>query len=325
MHKGAFFAVLLAGALAAVFASPVWALEKNPRWWWTLEDMEKLGALERKARLKGKEYVAESAHWIVKTEISKRFACEVALFMDGFHDTFEAVLRLPWKKRIKKKPTIIVLPSVTRYRKQFKDGSEGHYSLKFEEDECVKIQMTVFVRDPYEREFIRFYRPALLHEGSHLLLKQHFGTTPVPVWLTEGVATYFQFWDLKKRVFHNTVNRCCRSSFLLAYLKHRRMEKREGHDLDYLFGLTKKTWNRDRMGPRTKAEYGLAESLVDALLSSDEGCRLFRALVKRLSEWEEEDELFPPGEEERVKTLWEEHVAFLEEELLPKEQDGDGR
>ncbi|MHC5040713.1 MAG: hypothetical protein ACYTHM_25660, partial [Planctomycetota bacterium] len=208
-----------------------------------------------------------------------------------------------------------------RYIKKTKDGSEGRFTFRFDEDgKCTKIRATVFARDEHEWKFVRFNRPALLHESTHLLLQRYMGKHPVPVWLGEGLATYFQFWDLKKEIFHNTTGRYARSSLLLAYLKSRKTEKREGHPLDRLFAFTKKTWNPDRMGPKAKADYGLAESFIDTLFTSDEGEALLRALLAQLIEFHPGDELFSSRQMERVKALWEEQIAFLEEEMLPQER-----
>ena len=46
--------------------------------------MDRIAKLEKKSRWTDGAYRVESAHWIVETEISKRFGVEAALFLDGY-------------------------------------------------------------------------------------------------------------------------------------------------------------------------------------------------------------------------------------------------
>ncbi|MHC4777075.1 MAG: hypothetical protein ACYTFG_00710, partial [Planctomycetota bacterium] len=254
----------------------------------------------------------ETEHWVVETQISKRFTCETALFMEYFHKTFMDAFAFSLKVRIPDKPKVVVLKGVAEYRKRFSDGSEGNYILKFDEDgSCLEYEMVVFARDDYEKEFIRFYRPSLLHEGAHLLFFKFFGKAKCPIWFTEGVATYFQFWDLKARKFENVIGSAKRSGYLLHFLKAMRAEKEDRDHIDYLLSLENRDWNPDKMGPKAKYDYGLAQSFVDMLFQSHDGTALMKKLLVHLIDGEEVGEILSVAERDELKSLWKEHVEFL--------------
>jgi hypothetical protein len=257
--------------LVALLPSPAFA-----RWSWTREQRKQIADLQKKVE-PGTEfpYTLEVEHWKVQTEISPRFTAELGLFMDLFHDSFHELLGgLKAKPRIELKPTVQVFASREAYR-----AKHDSYEWK-KKGGWTTFHLYTYVDGPAQREFARFYHPILLHEGTHVLLRGLLGKVRNPKWFDEGVATYFQFWDLTRSVKVNRKTRYRRSEYLGVLVQT--LRKNGPPDLKKLLSLDATTWDPDDMGPIAKRHYALAESLIDCMLSSKKGTLLFKKTFDRI-------------------------------------------
>lgn len=256
-----------------------------PGWQWSKPQRKLVADLEQTVAHEGERFTLEGAHWRVETEVSARFTAELTLFMDLFHEAFHKLLEeLEPTAVVERKPTVVVFATKERYAREFSDGSRGHYRYHWDEHGTWdELHLYTFIEKPEEREFAQFYQPILLHEGTHVLLRCVLGQNDCPVWFDEGVATYFQFWDLRLNVSQNLKTRYARS-FYRGRLKE--AYARELPDLPPLLAVESKAWNPDSMGPIAERHYALAESVIDALLGEPKGRPVFKALFDRLKQGE---------------------------------------
>ncbi|MHC5037942.1 MAG: hypothetical protein ACYTHM_11565 [Planctomycetota bacterium] len=302
---------LLGILILLVCSGKAWTAEKKGGWWWTEKEQEAIR--EKMSEVVEKEGVfsVESKHWIVETKVPGTFCVETLLFMDLVTRFYETFVRLDCPVRIQKKPKVVVFPNGEEYKKRFKDGSRGQFDFRYDYFRNVtSFCLYTYLENDREKDFIHFYKPILLHEGTHLLTQKLFGCRTVPLWLDEGLATFIQFWDLRKDGKENRKNRYKRSPYLQQLKGLLHAFKGEGHPLDYLFGVDLKRWNPDGMGRKAHYHYGLAESLIDMFLSTEEGKKSLNQILKKAIA---SPKVFPMDEAMRgqVKQDWDKHVAGL--------------
>jgi hypothetical protein len=142
-----------------------------------------------------------------------------------------------------------------------------------------------------------------MHEGTPILLRRILGRAKAPKWFDEGLATFFQFWDLRGTTKDNLKNRYSRS----VYRTHLRESYRVSPlPLNKL--LTIEKWNPEVMGPHAEQHYAYAESLLDFLLTAKEARIFYSRIFKRLREGD------PPVDENELSSqdfLWYRHIKRI--------------
>ncbi len=283
----------------AILAILLGISDADGAWSWSRRERGIIRRLEKSVTTVGGRYRLNGTHWIAETEVSRRFTAELSLFMDLFSTSLTNVIK--GNPRTKRKPVVLIFRDEQRYAAKFSDGSRGHYKYTYRDGRgFTELHVYSFIKNEEERRFRNFYYPILMHEGTHILVRRLFGNTKIPTWFDEGVATFFQFWDLRASVKDNLRKRYARS----IYRKHVIQSfHTEPITLQELLAIVE--WNPDSMGPGAKKNYAYAESFVDFLLSSEERRRSFNRVFKRLLKGE------PPLTEERVVSLqaaWYSHI-----------------
>lgn len=274
---------------------------QSSTWIWSKKELKEIAALEKSATVDGAWHVVETDLWLVRTEIDSRFSAELARFMDRFDEAFaELITGLHDGRKIPKKPTVVIYANKATYEAEFPGGSRGYFRWRHGSEQFEEFHVYSFIERPEEREFKFFYTPILIHEGTHLLLRTYLGKGHAPLWFDEGMATYFQFWNLKQSGKQNLASRYSRS-FYRDPLKSAYLEGPP--TLAGLFGVQK--WNPDNMGPKAKRNYALAESMVDFMLSSRGGRKIFKRTFERIRTGES---LFSEKELAKIEPGWHAHI-----------------
>ncbi|MBI3831232.1 MAG: hypothetical protein HY291_17065 [Planctomycetes bacterium] len=289
---------------------------KERPWKWNEAEERKVGEVEKAVKKEGNFFVFESAHWLVRTEVSARFTAELACFMDLYYEKLHAVLGLPPKPKIPQKPTVQIFAQQKDYAAIFNDNSRGHYRYLFDgpTGRVKELCLYSFIIRPEERDFARFYYQILLHEGTHLLLRTHLGKERIPVFLDEGIATYFQFWDLRASREENLSKRYSRSFYRYTL---QALQKKDYPSLEGYMALKPEAWNPDKMGMKALTNYALGESFIETLLTQPEAKGLFEKILTGLLD-PNAKEKFGRAEIDKSQTLWHAQLDKLVLSLNPK-------
>ncbi|MHC4831418.1 MAG: DUF1570 domain-containing protein, partial [Planctomycetota bacterium] len=122
------------------------------------------------------------------------------------------------------------------------------------------------------------YSPILLHEATHQLLRTSIGARDLPVWFDEGIAAYFQGWDVSLPASEN-LTRLRGTHYRIEQVQEAWNEERLV-PLSRLIRLNRGGWAPDDWGEVTMLHYGQAASLIAYLLASEGGKKLFRRLIR---------------------------------------------
>lgn len=311
LRGGIFSALLAVWLLGMCLPAPARAGARLKFWVWTLKDRKKIEDLEEDVEKEGALYTLETEHWHVASEVDARFTAELAHFLELFIEVFPKIFTVRETFDLPLKPTAIVYASPEGYAAKGPPGSRGVFRYAFRGEEWAEFGLYSFVSHPEERIFPKFYTPVLLHEGTHLLFQGMVGQKRIPVWLNEGLASYFQFWEVTKSIKLNRKNRYLHSDFWPILKKIARRGKDELPPLAYLVGLTSETWDADGMGEKTGEHYALAESFVDYLLDSRGGRRYVRKMFERMMD---DEPLMTEEEIDKIERRWHKHILEVTRE-----------
>lgn len=296
--------VPLVTALAAALlgAGVCTAQTGRAKWTWTPAEVRRIDGLAAAAEADAEGFhLVRTERWIVRTDVSARFAAEAAVFLDLFSDAFAEML--PGKARTAVRPTLTVFAEEKAYRRIFDDGTRGYYRWRFDKGDFAELTLYTYCGSEAERRFAAFPHAILLHEGTHVLMRRCLGSRAVPAWFDEGVATWVQYRDLRRRGRDpRTGWTDSRFRKLLADTVRTRPE--QIIPLDRLLNLRHADWNPDKLGPKALMHYAAAERLIDFLLSDDDGREVLRAGWTALLDGSEPPEL-------NVRTLepaWLRHI-----------------
>ena len=271
--------------LAAGLPAILWAAEPSAnKWNWTLPEITQIKANELRVRKEESFFVLASEHWVVKTEISARFTSELATFLELFWNNFQAIMCFNAAPQVKLKPTVVVFAKIDDYKIIYDDGTRGHCKYQWDTQGNWKyFHLYSFVKNDKERDFTLFYHPILLHEGTHILLRQYLGKSHLPIFIDEGLASFFQAWDLRSSMFgeENLKKRYARS-FYPPYLKEFADGAKEIPKIADLCEISDKNWNPDKMGPIALRNYALAECFIDLLVVNPQCQPFLRRMVQNL-------------------------------------------
>jgi hypothetical protein len=305
MTRIAFIAVVVPFLWAS---RAVQAREKLPNWCWKKEDLKKIRELESEVTREGLSHCLENGLWRVETGISPKFTAEVLYYMTLFREVFTKTLGFGEEPALGIRIKVVVFPTEEEYERIYPNGSRGQYAYDFDDEgRLSKLTIHTYVQYDYETDFQYFYRPILQHEGAHLFLKLLFGRTKVPVWLDEGIAMYFQYWDMNKSPGKNIAKRYKSSMFIYRLKKRIKEFASKGDKLEYLLSIPNKRWNPDRMGHLAEYHYGLAESLVDFFFSTPENKKRLHQILKNLLE--KKRPVIP--QKGAIRILWDQHLRRI--------------
>lgn len=325
-------AVLFA-ALCWWWTSQAGAYER--RFIWTEKEKKQIEKLEKTIDKAGKNadgfYVYETPHWNLNIEISPRFAAEAAVYMELYYDVLSPILDLK-EDTPGMKPTLTVFDSEVKYQKAMSiPGSRGVFSYGFRGEEFSKLDLLTYM-DPSEGRakmlFEYAYHPVIQHEGTHCLLQRRVGAINMPDWLNEGFAEYFENWDLRAKTTLAGKTKADadarRERMVRSYgdkvLREYVQKNQDYPRLSYLISLeTSDKWDPDNMGEITGQHYKMAESFVDALLSTPKGREQAKVMVGRMMKKE------PPVTEDEIPELELMWYEYLDEvwsvAMSPKTKD----
>ena len=270
-------------------------------WVWSKKELKRIASIEKSVKSEAGWFEVETKHWLIRTQVDRRFTAELAQFMDHFDQEFSDLLRGIHKgRKVKQKPTVVIYADHARYNREFPGGSRGYYRWSHQGRKWSEFHLYSYIQNQEERKFSSFYHPILIHEGAHILFRTYLGQGGAPLWFDEGMATYFQFWDLRDSPKKNLSSRYSRSIY--------RQDLRNAYEagpptLRTLFDVT--TWNPDNMGPQARRNYALAESLVDFMMSSKTGRKIFKRTFQRIPSG---TALFTEKEIAQLEPLWQEHI-----------------
>lgn len=239
--------------------------------------------------------------YLVKTDVDRAFALDVACYLERFRSQLRAIFREYVPER--RPPLVVVYRDRERYRRVVGGGeSRGFYSPK------TRTLSTYLDVEKGERDFATFYARILLHEGTHQLVTALIG--PAPPWFDEGVASYFQEWDVRRTVDDNLDR--------LKDTHYRFQDVRDAFGterwvpLARLLALDRAAFAPDDFGPATNLHYAEAASFVSFLLATDERRKMFRRIYVSLRRQEGKeglDRVLHPAAVGRLDEAWREHVA----------------
>ncbi|MCX7934215.1 MAG: hypothetical protein N3A66_03035 [Planctomycetota bacterium] len=308
---------LLALAMAALACSLLTAGEGNyvKKWIWEKDELKKIAEMEKKVAFKDGYFVYETDNFIVKTELGERFTAEAALFMEIFHAVFLEVFNFKTGSEVDIKPTLVIFKSAERYAQVGIGGSRGVFTWR-QAGEKVEFALYTYMKEDRLCNFSNCYHPVIQHEGTHCLVQKLVGTKPVPAWLTEGMATFYEYWDYRSKASPSgNKPKDAEARKKRLTLSERKHYLRDGvresggqyPTLKYLLSLnTLRQWDVDGMGPRTGLHYAMAESFADFLISDKKGRDYLRLIFERLVKGEKE--LLQDKEIEELEPRWHKHL-----------------
>ncbi len=303
-------ALLLACALIA-------AGEGNyvKKWIWEKDELKKIAEMEKKVAFKDGFFVFETDNWIVKTELGERFTAEAALFMEIFNAVFLEVFNFKTGSEVDIKPSLIIFNSAEKDAQVGISGSRGVFTWRQAGN---KVEFTLYTYMKADRlsTFSNCYHPVIQHEGTHCLVQKLVGTRHVPAWLTEGMATFYEYWDYRSKASPSGNKpkdvEARKKRLTLSARKHHlrdgvRNSGGQYPPLKYLLSLnTLQEWAVDGMGPRTGLHYAMAESFADFLISDKKSRESLRIIFARLVKGEKE--LLQEKEIAELEPKWHKHL-----------------
>jgi len=262
--------ILLLG-LAVLVAAPAFAAT----------DEAELARIRRKVKKSGLFYTVTYKNYVIKTDIDEQFAAEAAVYMNRFYDAFRSFF--------KPKPKVSTVPAVYFFKNR---ETYKTYVKKFDSDKLLnaggfyrsrrgKSELFCWHNRP-GTGFRGFPKQVVRHEGAHQLLNYILGTRRIPIWYNEGVATFFEGWNVEKPREWNLAN-LENTNTRFAVIR-RTFGTKEFLDLHYLVKLNSKTWVPDDFGKKTLLHYAEVQSFMTFLLVSKDGRKFFTVIFKAVAQ-----------------------------------------
>lgn len=310
--------------LAGLFAffvglapSPAHAGARLRHWVWTIQDRDQIKKILPEVKEEKGVWSVETEHWIAASEVDAQFTAELAHFLETFQEVFPEIFAVEGEIKPPFKPRAIVYANAGRYTSAGGiPGSGGVFRWGYQGDKITVFEFSSFIGHPEQRRFHKFHTTTLLHEVTHLLLQAMVGMRRVPVWFNEGLATYFECWEITKSEKLNRKNRYLHSNSwqtLKNYVRDVKRKKGELRPLKELTELTYETWNADNMGPKTSLNYALSESFLDYLLTDRKGRKLVKEMYARFLE---DQPMLTDEEIEKHERYWHKHIQKVTKEKL---------
>jgi hypothetical protein len=252
---------------------------------------------------------ATGGSYVVRTDAGAEFALDAACFLERFRSQLDHIFRdVPPPAR--RPPLVLIFADEARYRRAVEGSrARGVYVA------ASRTLYTFLDRARGESDFATFYAKILLHEGAHEALHARCG--PLPPWFDEGVASYFQEWDVRLPVDANLER--LRSTHYRIEDVRAAFGTERWVPLCRLLALGPAEWDADGYGPRTNLHYAEAASFVSFLLATKSGQRVFSRVYRAVKEREAIENVLT---RERVRALereWEEEIRERIAGVMPPE------
>ena len=241
---------------------------------WSKRDRSKIRKFRRRVQAQDGVCQVRSQYYDVATEVDEDFTAQTAHYMDKLYVTFLKLLKFPVVVQVR--PKVVIFRSQEAYQDALGSDtqSRGCFCPRWSRDGQAEFALYSYIKFPYERRFGQFYVPVLNHEGVHQIVQMQAGRNYVPIFLNEGLATYFQFTKLHE---NDRKKRDARSGFLAITARAYRAKTLPS--LNSLINISG-PWDVDDFGPKTTLRYGCAESFV-AFLITDKNGRKYLTKVYR--------------------------------------------
>jgi hypothetical protein len=287
---------------------------------WDKKELKAIEKIEAAVEEKDGYQTYETKYWIVKTDIDKRFTAETAMFMDIFCDIFREIFDFKTGCEVEIKPEMIVWDSGDKYM-QYRGipGSRGVFMHQQDGKGGFQIfGLYTYMEKERLLQFKNCYLPVITHEGTHAMLQTIMGKKRLPVWLNEGFATFYEYWDYRSGASPSgskAKDKKARNTRRTVSPTSRELRKgiQNYHGgqyppLSYLTGLvTHKEWDVDGMGDNTRYHYNLSESFIDFMHTDKKGKKLIQDMIMRVAKDES------PLTDEEIKELEPRWHKFLKE------------
>ena len=271
-------------------------------WTWTPQEQARVKQLNALAKKDGAFFQIDTGTWNVRTDVSQEFAAELTCFYELFHEQFMSIVQIKSKPQVASKLNVVLYAKEADYRKTFDDGTRGYFRYKWDGDGTfTEFTLFSFVQYPNEREFSKFYHPILLHEGTHMLLQKYAGKNKIPVFINEGLANYFQYWNMRRTLAENLARRKNDSFFHKLLLERLRSDKAFTPNLASMLKLDYNQWNPDKMGPEAKLNYALGESFIETLATEPQMRGVLPTILEKALAGKE---VFTQTETQQANAVW---------------------
>jgi hypothetical protein len=230
----------------------------------------------------GQFYTVRIGGYVIKSNVDEQFTAEAAIYMYRFSRAF--------RRLFKPAPKLKTTPIVHL----FKDRSsfQAYVRERFKDDKLAlaggfymggagRSELFCWHARP-GKGFAAFPKETLQHEGAHQLLSYILGTHKIPIWFNEGVATFFEGWNVAES-FEENIARLNRTHQRFSTIQ-RTYGTPAFNDLTHLVQLTPKTWIPDNFGDKTKLHYAQAESFMTFLMISGNGRRFFAEIFNAVAQ-----------------------------------------
>ncbi len=286
----------------------------NYEWEWTDSELKKIKKLAKKIDEDDDGFFTyEEKDFIVRSDISKDFVAELTFYMDSFVEEFPKVFPVPPKGTVFTKLTVTIYKDRSGYLDSSPDVPEWSGGLFYPDWSKPGWPVWNVLSYPWEEEgkdFVYFNRPVLQHEGAHAMFQKFTGKSLIPVFFNEGVATYFEWWNLREDTKTNQEERDKRTYRWRLLRQKYTQEPEFSPSLEECMNMTHEDW-----GSGLKSEiafrYALAESFTSFLLSDSKGRKKFKDIVEEMYKGH------PLIKEKQYKKLEKDWHEYIKTILLP--------
>jgi len=243
---------------------------------------KRVAALKRAVRKSGSFYELRWGRYVIKTDVDAQFAAEASLYMDRFYRAFRSFFKP--RPKLKVTPVVYFFKDRESYQACCRERGFGQTLLKaggFYRGSRSKSELFCWHKRPGSG-FEGFPKEVVRHEGAHQLLSYILGTHRIPIWYNEGVATFFESWNVEQPREAN-LKRLATGHTRFALIA-RTFGTKEFVDLHELMRLTHKTWVPDAFGRKTAQHYAEVQSFMTFLLVSEKGRKFFAILFRAIAQ-----------------------------------------
>lgn len=246
-------------------------------------------------------YTVEYAKYVIKTDIDAQFAVEAAVYMREFRKAFRSFFKP--KPKLKATPTVYFFKDRATYQEEMK--KRGHAGLANAAGgyagDRKRSHLYCFHDNP-GAGFGGINKEVIRHEGAHQLLSYILGRHDIPIWFNEGVATFFESWDIEKpreqnieklKKFHTRFARIRRTFGTDAF-----------RDLHYLVRLNRKTWVSDNSRDGTLQHYAEVQSFMTFLLVNPKGREFFGHIFRAVARGKDALKMLTPKAINGAQKAW---------------------
>ena len=280
----------------------VYLFSAQSAWCATPEDKEIARVKARVKKTTDGFYTVRYATYTVKTDIDRQFAAEAAVYMRKFQAAFRSFFKP--KPKLKIRPTLYIFKDRATYKKAmtargYKDlaAAGGGYAATWKRSE-----LYCFHNKP-GKSFGRMNKEPIRHEGAHQLLNHALGRHDVPIWFTEGVATFFEDWDLGKPRKWN-IDKLQKGHSLFGWIK-KSFGTDTFKDLNHLVRLIHETWRPDKNAKDLVMQhYAEAQSFMTFLLVNPKGREFFSHIFRAVARGRDVSKMLTPKTISRAQDAW---------------------